>query len=235
MQPKKNFTLIELLVVIAIIAILASMLLPALNQARDRARAVKCMNTVKQLGFFTSLYTGSFDGWIPSCSAGGNPNWAVAMSNGIRAITRNDFVCASVPVSPYGTGNYWFRAGDWKNNTSRIDWAYNVNFAGYNENRGIKESKIYRPSFKIFLLESSDSSANTADGYGRYRISFTQGVPYAGYGVPANRHGSVNNVLCGDGHVETIKLKRTAATWNQAPFLWLGSSANNRLYGPKTL
>lgn len=132
-MSKRNFTLIELLVVIAIIAILAAMLLPALNKARETARSSYCVNNLKQIGSCLALYTTDNQDYVPNAqrSPYNGSNVAGAWVAQFYPYSNNAkmFVCNS--NKRFKDLGVWTKSGKLVqlNGTDCIAYGYNSDFA----------------------------------------------------------------------------------------------------------
>ena len=210
----KIFTLIELLIVIAIIAILAAMLLPALNKAREKAAQTKCLNNFKTIGLAMFQYQADNHDWFPGYTESGKSNWTTSPLEGrwfqkLERYTGNFLIFNCEKQKRPGSavknvdtdGIPRGRAVDGGVCNSAINSAlFKANGIKYSRIEQVARSYWRKPSalsqvvvmdgvFNIYSSQDSDSSMGSLFGI-KYHFL----------------HGELTNVLFPDGHAASKRL-----------------------------
>ena len=197
----KKFTLIELLVVIAIIGILASMLLPALSQARDAARGILCVNNMKQMQTASYMYSGNYDGRFPLT------RWVSGAYNPFNLGVLSGALTPDVLLCP-NAGNDVYHQDPSKSTSTPLSYKHNAYLGGWKGGSGTvvyenhKRTAVRNPSDAIETFESEwRGGYHNIDTYGNdlwYIISTPTNISATG----GRRHKHRGTAGYVDGHAK---------------------------------
>jgi prepilin-type N-terminal cleavage/methylation domain-containing protein/prepilin-type processing-associated H-X9-DG protein len=164
MESERAFTLIELLVTIAVIAILAALLLPALNRARQRAQSVACLNHLKQWGIATQLFAGENDDFLPK---DGSPNgisidegWYNDLPRALRLPVYREMAWRTNAAIDVGHSLWICPANPRRSNGNNLfHYCLNEHINGSGSGRQVKLSSLRHPARLVWLFDNGKLAA----------------------------------------------------------------------------